>query len=88
MKFIYSLFRVFDSFLSSAYISESTGLEIFLTSAEGTSYLGGSGGMLPQEIFIIEHSGTLFPAILKPKNQSFPGRAGVLSNSENKFDIW
>ena len=44
--------------------------------------------MLPQEIFIIEHSGTLFPAILGPKNQSFPGRAGVLSNSENKFDIW
>ena len=40
--------------------------------------------MLPKEIFIIEHSGTLFPAFLEPKNQSFPGKAGVLSNSEKK----
>ena len=34
--------------------------------------------------FIIEHSRTLFPAFLEPKNQSFPGKAGVLSNSEKK----
>ena len=43
--------------------------------------------MLPQEIFIIEHSGTLFPAFLEPKNQSFPGKAGVLSNCEKKNEI-
>ena len=48
--------------------------------------------MLPKEIFIIEYSGTLFPAFLEPKNQSFPGKAGVLSNSEKKkkmkLDSW
>ena len=34
-------------------------------------YLGGSGGMLPQEIFKKEHSETLFPAFLDTKYQ-FP----------------
>ena len=89
MKYIYSLFGVFDSFLKlRIYIWKHRTRRFFsatrrLTSAEGASYLGGSGGMLLQEIFIIEHSWTLFPAFLEPKNQSFPGRAGVLSNSEN-----
>ena len=45
-----------------------------LTSAEGASYLGGSGGALPQKIFIIEHSETPFPAFLEPRNQ-FPSKA-------------
>ena len=49
-------------------------------STKGASYLGGSGGMFPQEIFKIEHSETLFPSFLEreypppppgPKNQ-FP----------------
>ena len=33
--------------------------------------LGGSGGMLPQEIFKIEYSETPFPAFLEPRKQ-FP----------------
>ena len=34
-------------------------------------HLGGSGGMLPQEIFKIEYSETSFPAFLEPRKQ-FP----------------
>ena len=34
-------------------------------STKGASYLGGSGGMFPQEIFKIEHSETLFPSFLE-----------------------
>ena len=34
-------------------------------------HLGGSGGMLRQEIFKIEYSETPFPAFLKPRKQ-FP----------------
>ena len=34
---------------------------------EHASYLGGSGGMLPQELFKKEHSETLFPAFLETK---------------------
>ena len=34
-------------------------------------HLGGSGGMLPQEIFKIEYSETPFPAFLEPRKQ-FP----------------
>ena len=48
-----------------------TFLAVHLASAEGASYLGGSGGMSPQGIFKIEHSETLFPAFLETKNQ-FP----------------
>ena len=40
-------------------------------STKGASYLGGSGGMFPQEIFKIEHSETLFSAFLEPEIQ-FP----------------
>ena len=32
-------------------------------------HLGGSGGMLPQEIFKIEYSETPFPAFLEPRKQ-------------------
>ena len=32
-------------------------------------HLGGSGGMLPQEIFKIEYSETSFPAFLEPRKQ-------------------
>ena len=42
-----------------------------LASGESASYLGGSGGMFPQEIFKIEHSEMLFPAFLETKYQ-FP----------------
>ena len=38
---------------------------------ECASYPGGSGGMLPQEIFKKEHSETLFPVFLETKYQ-FP----------------
>ena len=34
-------------------------------------HLGGSGGILPQEIFKIEYSETPFPAFLEPRKQ-FP----------------
>ena len=34
-------------------------------------HLGGSGGMLPHEIFKIEYSETPFPAFLEPRKQ-FP----------------
>ena len=56
-------------------------------STKGASYLGGSGGMFPQEIFKIEHSETLFPSFLEREycppgpRISFPGKAGVQSNS-------
>ena len=58
-------------------------------STKGASYLGGSGGMFPQEIFKIEHSETLFPSFLEREYPppppgpriSFPGKAGVHSNS-------
>ena len=40
-------------------------------STKGASYLGGSGGMFPQEIFKIEHSETPFSAFLEPEIQ-FP----------------
>ena len=36
-------------------------------------HLGGSGGMLPQEMFKIEYSETPFPAFLEPRKQ-FPGQ--------------
>ena len=62
-------------------------------STKGASYLGGSGGMFPQEIFKIEHSETmensetLFPSFLEREYSppgpriSFLGKAGVHSNS-------
>lgn len=43
--------------------------------AEDVSYLGGSGGMFPLEIFKKEHSEMLFPEFLEPKNQ-FPREGG------------
>ena len=40
-----------------------------LWAPKGEGYLERSGGMLSQEIFKTEHSETLFPAFLEPKNQ-------------------
>ena len=38
-----------------------------LSSAHSASFLGGPGGMVPQEIFLKGHSETLFPAFLETK---------------------
>ena len=65
--------------------SESTGRR--LTSAEGPSYLGGSGGMLPQKIFKIEDSERPFPAFLEPRNH-FPSKAWVHSWNSLKSKIF
>ena len=70
------------------HISESTGHIFFvcaprhLLSAEDGSYQGGSGGMLPQEIFKLKHlKKCCFQHFWNPRI-SFPGKAGVHSNSE------
>ena len=67
--------RVFDSYI----VLKTPDVTVFgakrrLTSAEGASYLGGSGGALPQKIFKIELSETPFPAFLETRNK-FPSKA-------------
>ena len=56
-----------------------------LSSAKSVSYLGGSGGTLPQEIFLKEHSET-FPAFLETKYQ-FPrqGWSSLEFSSKSKI---
>ena len=66
-------FKVVDIFLKAPNAKFLGGTR-HLASTEGASFLrggGGSGGMLPQEIFKIEHSETPFSAFLEPEIQ-FP----------------
>ena len=57
-----------------------------LASAEGRSFLGGSRGWSPQEIFKIKHSKMMFPVFLEHKSR-FPSH--ILRNDElnNLFEF-
>ena len=64
-------FKVVDIFLKAPNAKFLGGTR-HLASTEGASFLrGGTGGMLPQQIFKIEHSETPFSAFLEPEIQ-FP----------------
>ena len=54
-------------------------------STKGASYLGGSGGMFPQEIFKIEHSETLFPSFLEREYPPPPRAQESVSKARLEF---